>query len=253
MYALTDILQDSLFTVLYRTGKENHAETLKKETENEGLSKAERSKLNKIENENRMRLGINEIIVVEPKVLSYRRNELDLLKSEEIEARYSEVIESTATDLGVTAYPIDRRSLATKGTTGFNERNLLISFLSQIGQEEDVNIFPVDYQLLKEIQHNYGTSKVMFTLVEHSKSIDINWWLIVGSMVVYPTFPFVISTHIPMAIFNSNTTELNVLILDLEKGIIESGNNYNFNEPVNKHNLGAHMYDIFHQLNSNPL
>lgn len=252
LYAISDLLQDSTFTMLFRESKKQYNEDQKKEEEYNELSRTERSKLDKKEKENRMKLGINEIIVVEPKVLSYRNNGLDLMKSEEIEASYSEVIENTAKDVGVTTYSIDRRTLATKGTEGYNERNLLISFLGQIGQEDDINIFPVDYQLLKEIQNNYGTTKVMFTLVENTKSIDINWWLVVGSMVVWPTFPFVLSTHIPMAIFNSNHTEMNVIILDLEKGIIESGNNYEFNEPVRKLNLGAHMYDILYQLNTKP-
>jgi hypothetical protein len=217
------------------------------------LSRNERIKVDKQEEKNKMKLGINEIIVVEPKVFSYRGSKgFDPMKSEEIESTYSEVIESTAKELGVSAYPIDRRTLSDKGTIGFNERNLLISFLSQIAVEDNINIFPVDYQLLKEIEQNYGTKKVMFTLVEHAKSVDINWWMVLGSMVIYPTFPFVLTMHIPMAIFNSNETELNVLILDLEKGLIESGNSYNFNEPIYKHNLGAHVYDIFSKLNQKP-
>lgn len=253
IYGLRDIIADSTFIQLLRAQKKELEEEKKKKEKYNALSRTERIKIDKQEEKDRMKLGINEIIVVEPKVFSYRGVKgFDPEKSEEIEAIYSEVIETTAKDLGVSAYPIDRRTLSDKGTVGFNERNLLISFLSQIAVEDNINIFPVDYQLLKEIEQNYGTKKVMFTLVEHAKSVDINWWMVLGSMVIYPTFPFVLTMHIPMAIFNSNLTELNVLILDLEKGLIESGNSYNFNEPVYKHNLGAHVYDIFSKLNQKP-
>lgn len=253
VYGLRDIISDSLFVKSLRNEKSTIENEKKKEKEYDALSRQEKSKLDKKEEKDRMKLGINEIIVVEPKVFSYRGTKgLDPMKSEMIEATYSEMIVSTAKELGVSAYPIDRRTLSDKGTVGFNERNLLISFLSQIAVEDNMNIFPVDYQLLKEIEQNYGTKKVMFTLVEHAKSVDINWWMVLGSMVIYPTFPFVLTMHIPMALFNSNQTELNVLILDLEKGLIESGNSYSFNEPVYKHNLGAHIFDIFSNLNQKP-
>jgi predicted Zn-dependent protease len=253
LYGIGDIIVDSSFIQQLRIQKKEVEEEKKMEETYNSLSRNERIKVDKQEEKNKMKLGINEIIVVEPKVFSYRGSKgFDPMKSEEIESTYSEVIESTAKELGVSAYPIDRRTLSDKGTIGFNERNLLISFLSQIAVEDNINIFPVDYQLLKEIEQNYGTKKVMFTLVEHAKSVDINWWMVLGSMVIYPTFPFVLTMHIPMAIFNSNETELNVLILDLEKGLIESGNSYNFNEPIYKHNLGAHVYDIFSKLNQKP-
>lgn len=253
VYGLKDIISDSAFIQTLRSNKKIVEEKMKEEEKYKALSRNERMKIDKQKEKDRMKLGIDEIIVVEPKVFSYRgTNGFDPMKSEEIEITYSEVIETTAQEIGVKVYPIDRRTLGEKGTAGFNERNLLISFLSQIAQEDNINIFPVDYQLLKEIEQNYGTKKVMFTLVEHAKSVDINWWLVLGSVVIYPTFPFVLTTHIPMAIFNSNHTELNVLILDLEKGLVETGNSYNFNEPVYKHNLGAHAYDIFSKLNQKP-
>jgi hypothetical protein len=53
-------------------------------------------------------------------------------------------------------------------------------------------------------------------------------------------------------LFTRNKTEMSVLILDLEKGMIESGAGYYFNEPVFKHNLGAHIYDIFHHIGQSP-
>lgn len=47
--------------------------------------------------------------------------------------------------------------------------------------------------------------------------------------------------------------EMNVIILDLEKGIAETGQSYYWNEPTYKHNLGSHMFNIFNTLKSKPL
>lgn len=252
LYSISDILADNSFVSLYKEMNDAYQAEKKKEEEIDAMSRLDREKHIKKEEINRMRIGLNEVIVVEPTVQSYTKSGIDQTKSEEIGQMYSEMIEKTANDVGVKAYPIDRRTLSSKGTIGFNERNVLISFLGQIAQEDDVNVFPVDYSLLTEIQNNYGTSKVMFTLVEHVKQVDINWWLIGGSMVLYPAFPFVVTMHIPMAILNSNKTEMNVIILDLEKGLVETGNSYYFHEPVYRHNLGAHIYDVFHNLNQKP-
>lgn len=253
LYGIADLLADSAFIKSYNA----NLEILKKQEEEkeqfEMLSQSERKKAIIKENENHLRLGLQEIIVVEPKVYSYKSNSLDPIKSEKIEGIFSASIENSAADLGVKVYPIDRRTLSTKGTEGFNERNTLISFLTQIAQEDNINVFPVDFQALKEIRENYGTNRVMFSLVEHSRSADINWWLVAGSVFIYPTLPFTLGMYIPMKIFKSNHMEMNVIILDLEKGIAETGQNYYWNEPTYKHNLGSHMFNIFNTLKSKPL
>ncbi len=248
LYALTDLISDEGFLSIYKEWKDKSDEKKAKADAFASLSRKEKEKIRKQDELNRMRIGLQEVIVVEPTVQSYRKGQINNLKSEEIESKYSEIIENTAADLGIKVFPIDKRVLTNSGTSGYNERNLLISFLSQIAQEEDINIFPVDYHLLRELQNNYGTSRVMFTLVEHEKKININWWYVGLSAVIYPALPFVLSMHIPMRIFNSNKTEMSVVILDLEKGVVETGNSYYFEEPIHKHNLGAHVYDIFSNL-----
>ena len=253
LYGIGDLLADSSFLQAYNSNIELLKKLEEEKEQFEILSQSERKKAIAKDQDNHLRLGLEEVIVVEPKVYSYKANSLDPIKSEKIEGIFSASIESAAADLGVKVYPIDRRTLSSKGTEGFNERNTLISFLTQIAQEDDINAFPVDFQALKEIRQNYGTNRVMFSLVEHSRSADINWWLVAGSVFIYPTLPFTLGMYIPMKIFKSNHMEMNVIILDLEKGIAETGQNYYWNEPNYKHNLGSHMYNIFNILKSKPL
>jgi len=253
LYGIGDLLADSSFIQSYTANLEIQKKLEEEKEQFELLSQSERKKINAKDADNHLRLGLEEIIVVEPKVYSYKKNSLDNIKSEKIEEIFSATIESSAAELGVKVYPIDRRTLSTKGTEGFNERNTLISFLTQIAQEDDINVFPVDFQALKEIRQNYGTNRVMFSLVEHYRNADISWWLVAGSVFIYPTLPFTLGMYIPMKIFKSNHMEMNVIILDLEKGIAETGQNYHWNEPTYKHNLGSHMYNIFNALKSKPL
>ena len=253
LYALTDLINDQDFIDRFNPLKEKIKEKEEREKELYEMSMRERDKIKKKEQENAIRKGIEEVIVVEPKVISYNRQGVDAVKSEAIEGIYTEAINETAKDLGMTTYGIDRRSLSSKGTAGFNERNTLISLLNQVAQDEDFKVFPVDFSDLKEIQNNYGTSKVMFTLVEHQRSVDINWWTVGGSVIIYPTLPFVLAMYIPIKIFKANHMEMNVILLDLNKGSVEAGFSQYYDEPVHKHNLGAHMYNVLYHLNSKPL
>jgi len=253
LYALTDVISDSNFISRIEDQIKLNKEAEEKENERDELSSSERKKLDDKEYYNRLKLGLEEIIVVEPKVYSYTSHDLDYVKSEKIEKIYSNAIQESAEMNGVKVHPIDRMNLQEKGTASFNERNTLIAFLGQIAEDDDINVFPVDFEDLRQIKDNYGTSKVMFTLVEHQKIVDINWWTVAGSAVIYPAFPFVILGYIPMKIFKSNHTEMSIIILDLEKGIVETGENYYWSEPIYKYNLGSHMYNIFHDLKSQPL
>lgn len=253
IYGMHDIISDGNFLKIYEEKQHDNEELKKQEEEYDQLSRYERRKMDKVNEQNRMKIGLEKVIVVEPKVFSSSgASGFDPVKSEEIENIYSEVLEFTAEDVGVSTVHIDRRTLEEKGTDGYNQRSVLVSFLNQIVEDEDIRTFPVDFQLLNDIRNIYGTNKVMFTVVEHSRDIDINWYLILGSAVIYPTFPFVVLFHIPYQIINSNQMDLYVLVMDIEKGAIEVGNHYRFSESLRKYNLAAHAYDILSNLHSNP-
>ena len=120
---MTDLINDQDFIDRFNPLKEKIKEKEEREKELYEMSMRERDKIKKKEQENAIRKGIEEVIVVEPKVISYNRQGVDAVKSEAIEGIYTEAINETAKDLGMTTYGIDRRSLSSKGTAGFNERN----------------------------------------------------------------------------------------------------------------------------------
>jgi hypothetical protein len=249
LYGINDILIDSEFINQHDQFKKIKADEDKEVEKYNSLSNAEQKALDKKKVANEYSIGLKEIIVVEPMVISYKKGNVDNVKSEKLEKDFASAIESSAKSAGVTTYSIDSRSLINKGTQGFNERSLLISLLNQLAAEDNVNIFPVDFQLLNEIKNNYGTSKVMFSLVEHDYSPNITGMGVFSSLLLYP----ILFVYVPVGILTGNNTQMNVLILDLENGVIENGINYYFKDSPKKLQLGAHMYDIFKKLNTEPI
>lgn len=249
LYGINDILIDTEFINQHDQFKKIKADEDKEIEKYNSLSNAEQKALDKKKAANEYSIGLKEIIVVEPMVISYKKGDIDNVKSEKLEKDFASAIESAAKSAGVTTYSIDSRSLINKGTQGFNERSLLISLLNQLAAEDNVNIFPVDFQLLNEIKNNYGTSKVMFSLVEHDYSPNITAMGVLSSVLLYP----ILFVYVPVGILTGNNTEMNVLILDLENGVIENGINYYFKDSPKKLQLGAHMYDIFKKLNTEPI
>ncbi len=249
LYGLADIMVDTEFLKLYDDNKKIQIEKEQEIEKYKALTNSQQKAYNKKKAKNEYSLGLKELIVVEPMVMSYKKGEVNNIKSEKLEKDFSSAIESSAKNAGVTTYTIDSRGLNDKGTQGFNERSLLISLLNQLAEEEDVNIFPVDFQLLNEIKTNYGTSKVMFSLVEHNYSPNLSFTGIFSSILIYP----ILFVYVPLGILSGNNTQMNVLILDLENGVIENGINYYFKDSPKKLQLGAHMYDIFKKLNTEPI
>lgn len=249
LYGIADILANQDFIFNADNYKKEADKKEKEKAEYDALTKKEKKEIDKNKSQSVNKLGIKEIIVVEPVVISYKHGRVDNIKSEKLEENFSMAIESAAKDAGVTTYSIDSRTLIDKGTQGFNERSILISLLNQLALEENVNIFPVDFQLLKTIKNNYGTSRVMFSLVEHQYSPNITASGVIASIFIYPVF-FV---YLPVGLLTGNDTEISVLILNLEDGTIENGVNYYFKDSPKKLQLGAHMYDLFKKLSSDQI
>lgn len=244
LYGISDIISDSNFLSLNDKYKAIASEKEKEKARYDALSKKEKKAFDKQKEAEDNYHGISEYIVVEPMVQSYKKGRVNNVKSEKLEARFSEAIEYSAQKANVTVHAIDSRTLEKKGTQGFNERSILISLLNQLSQENKLDVFPVDYQLLKTIQENYGTSKVLFSLVQHEYDAEIEAGAIVGSVILIP----ILFVYIPVGILSGNNTELSILVLDLEKGTVDTGVNYYFKDAPKKIQLGAHMYDIFRKM-----
>jgi hypothetical protein len=240
-YGLTDLINDSLFLEKY----EKEAALIKdKNDEQEAydiMSYSEQRKFDKEKEKEKKQ--IEEFIIVEPAAISYKKNKVDYAASERIKAKYNQAIKDAGEHLAITMYKIDSEGLATLGTDGFNERNVLQNLLTQYVQNDQVDAFPVDYEALKAIEKNYGTTKIVFTMVEHAYSPQFSssaLWLIF--------YPPALVGYLPIPFMNGNQTEINLLVLDTQTGKIDAAFSYYFKEPTTKTILEARMYDIFQNI-----
>ncbi|PHR28609.1 MAG: hypothetical protein COA38_12015, partial [Fluviicola sp.] len=181
-----------------------------------------------------IKIGSDNLIVVEPRVIDYGKNGVNLVKSEKLEGMFTEAIVNAADLTNTQIHTVDKRSLTTQS---YNVRSILFGFLSQLVQDDDVMPFPIDYIQLKDISTQYGTSDVMFTMVDHTFRPDINPWNIVASAFLLPTLPFTLALWVPFKIIAGNQTNLTVLIMNLDSGELIAGDVFNFHEHVSKHSI----------------
>lgn len=245
IYLLPDIIVSDDFNSLFEKYKGEIEAEQAEEDAYDAMSYADQRKYNKKEKENRLKLGIDELIVVEPTVYSYRKKGIDRVKSEKLETSFSEVIEESSASTGIKVYPINSSQLATEGTQSYNERSTLLNMLMQIANSNKMEPFPVDYELLNQLETNYGTTKVMFSVVEHRYDAEIGMEAIYA-VIFYPAAPI----YFPMKILMGNNTEINMIILDTKEAKIITGSSHYIKDNARKHTIGAHVYSIFKQLNS---
>jgi len=243
-YALTDLVADSVFKTNYYQLKDSLDQINKEIEKYDNLSYSERKKYDVEYNDSLSNNSLGDFILVEPSAVSYKKNRIDYDASNKIKYRFEEAINSACLSMGLSIYTINSDKLSEIGTTGFNERSLLTNLLLQYSQNNDVDMLPVDYTSLKEIEKNYGTSKIVFTIVEHSYHPQFSsnaLWLIF--------YPPALLGYIPIPFMNGNHTELNLIVLDTKSGQIEKGVSLSFNEPITKLMLEARMYDVLKSFN----
>ena len=243
-YALTDLIEDEVFISKYNHVRDSLDLIQKEIEEYNDLSYYEKRKLNKEKAKTKEEgSGITEFILVEPAAISYKKRRVDYKASERIKSRYEEAINNAGDFLDMSIYTINSKNLNELGTLGFNERSTLTNLLFQFSQNQDIDVFPVDFSYLKEIEKNYGTSKIVFTIVEHAYSPEFSssaLWLIF--------YPPALLGYLPIPFMNGNVTELNLLVLDTKSGKVDKGISYTFNEPTTKLILESRMYDILKNL-----
>ncbi len=248
LYGISDIIKSEQFLAAYKKYKDEMDAEEQKKNDRNLLSRAERNKYDKKQEENRLRLNAPELIFVEPIVYRYNHGQINRVKSEKLGEDFSEAIQESAQELGMTVTTISSGNLKKLGTSGFNERAVLLSYLAQLSYEEDIDVFPVDYSMLDEIKTNYGTSKVMFSILEHSYEPDLSAGL-VSSILFFPVALVVF----PLEFLTGNQTELSVIVMDIDKGGIEAGATYFYREPLSKLSMAAHVFDVLQQVKSKPL
>lgn len=249
-YGLYDILEDVGFKQQFDQEKEKTRLEEEEETRISKLSLSERKKIRIKQEKEAAQLGIKELIVVEPTVASYNSLGINNAKSEELESDLSEAIHYVGKEFETGLYDINKRTMEQGGTNAFNERSTIMTYLYQVmvADNDEISVIPVDYQLMQDVENNYGTTNVLFTLVEHSYRPRINPGAVVGFIFLPPVLP----VYLLNGFLSANRTEITFIVLDLEKGRASYARTAYQNTPVKKWNLRSQMHNFFKEITSTP-
>lgn len=248
LYALSDLIQDELFLKTHAEKKAAIDQRKQEKKDRDNMTRSERKKARKKEMDQALHLGESTLVFVEPIVRKEKRNSIDEVKSEKLEELYVEALKQNATELEMSATVLSATTLREHGTVGYNERAILFNYLGQISENDEVDVFPVDFDLLDEIKNNYGTDKVVFSLLEHRYDASgLAYSLIYGIFI-----PPILAIAVPYILISAPQTELNVVVMDLTKGQIVKANELRFSNSLNKIAIQAYVYEILSQLKTMP-
>lgn len=250
LYGISDIISNDAFITSYKVEEEKFKNAEAEEDAIGQLSYREQAKIRQQKESNSSKLGVNEIIVVEPTVISYNRYGVNNVKSDELETDLEEAIGYASEMIGTSTYNINKREMEAGGTDAFNERNTIMTLLQQIivADDNDEGVLPVDYLLLQDVKNHYGTDNILFTLVEHQYQPRMSPGGVVGMIFLPPVLPL----YLIRGFFAANHTEITFIVLNTEKGTAAYANTLYQNSPVKKWNLRSQMFNILSEIQTKP-
>jgi len=256
VYGISDILKDSALRSAYQSYHEPWLEKKAAKEAYRKLSNKEKYEYDKQHKTNKrtsdLAIGMEQCILVQPTVTDYQNGSVNWERSEKRRLDLTEAIAESSLMCDVEVSQLDHDDIILNGTASFNERNVLYSLLEQTANHEGVDFFPVDYVALKDIENTYGTSNLMYTLVDHYYDPEISWAVIGYSAVLFPTLPFTMLIYVPIQLIKGHHTEITVLVIDAVTGRMKASTQTETRTRPLRQYLGAHYYDIFQQLKSTP-
>lgn len=242
LYAMTDLLDFKPFNDKFTSFKDEFEREEAEEEAYNRLSAREQRKQKKEAEKNRTKLGLTSMIYLEPIIFSYTRKGINRIKSEKLQVDYTQSVEEVSDKLGMNVKVLSTSNLVNSGTEAFNDRSVLMSYLSELNDNDEIDVFPTDYYQLLDIKERNGTSKVMLSVFEHERHVEINGSAAYISILIFP----IGMIYFPSAFMKSNYTSLTFLVLDIDNGNLVIRNNYEDRAPVNKYSIKNRVYNMLY-------
>lgn len=249
LYAISDLVADSVF--LKRFG---HYKELSREREQEDedffiLTDDEQQEIGEEELAKKLHLGVDTLLMVNPFVYEGSGDGgIRYTKSEELEVRLLTAVRNMSEELGMTVKTLDRADLTTITTKQYNDLATVMRSLEKGVFTSGTDVFLLDQVRLDSLRATYGSSKVMLLTLDHTYDSPFRFGPIALSILLPP----VGLLYLPTAVLSGHKTELNVYIMDLEKGEIAVERSFVTNDPATLKLLELRLYALFHQLNQEP-
>ncbi|MDB3907031.1 M48 family metalloprotease [Crocinitomicaceae bacterium] len=250
IYLIPDLMNDQAFLDKY----EAYSDEFKKQEEEEEAYSRMTAKERYYYDQKKKREGnlkanedVDYLISMEPIVLKYGITGIKFVKSEKTQESVHESIDIAARKSGIQVSHLDRTTIAKEGTQSYNDRCILMNYLEQSANNTDVTTFPVDYQLVNDVQDKFGTPYVMYSVASHGYAPDFATMGTLYSFLFFPSIP----VYFPIKLFMGNQAEINMIVMSLETGKIVGVLSHEFRSTLRKHVFGAHIYSLFDSLKTN--
>jgi beta-barrel assembly-enhancing protease len=245
LYGISDLVKDTLFN---RQFADYTKKAKQKEKENEdffAMTDEEQSEARSEKQEELLHLHLDTVLMVNPFVAEIKDyDQVDFPKSEKLEETLLQAVRTVSSDLGIVVNRLDRTELNTMTTGQYNDLALIMRSIEKGVKTTKPDVFLIDLERLDSLKLVYGSSKVMLLSLEHIYNDHITTGSAILGTILFP----IGLIYFPTALLTAHTTELNVYIMDLEKGELLVDRSYFSRDQASRKMLEARCYALFNQL-----
>lgn len=250
LYLIPDLVSDQSFLDTYEKYNASFKEEEEEREAYQKMNSKERYYYNQ-KNGSDKTIKVNEkidyLISMEPIVLKYDISGIKYVKSEKTQEAARESIDFAAQKADIQVNHLDRKTMEDEGTQSYNDRCILMNYLEQSANNTDVSSFPVDYELLHNVQEKFGTPYVMYSVASHGYQPDLATLTTLYSVMFFPSAV----VYFPIKLFMGNFSEINMIVMNIESGKVVGVLSHEFRSTLRKHIYGAHIYSLFDSLKNN--
>ena len=163
LYALSDLIGSDEFRELYDKNKSEIELEEEREQTLQRLSSRERAK------EMALREApVNEIVYIDPSFYVYYYQDDRPKESAQTEDLITEGVKVYAEKFDVLIHDASLNDMEKQNTDTYNQRLLLMNYLHQRGEYEEIEMFPVDYTDLQILLNEYNQAAILFAFGNHT-------------------------------------------------------------------------------------
>ena len=214
LYALSDAVNDELFKRSLRMARNEIDDMEAEDLRIRSMTRKERLKSDVD------KLDIKQMVMLDPMYTAYYYSSIDLDKTIEIEKNIIATYKKLSTDFGFELFDATNDDKSNLDTDAFNQRAIILDYIRQRSEYEEMRMFPVDFEYLEEFKKNYGDSRVLLVFGDFIKTLA-----------------------------TKNMT-LTTLILNLETGELEAFDYIGIKRKPRKVVLEYYIYDFFARMGS---
>lgn len=238
LYAIPDIIQDKEFLTLYEKYKTEAKDFADEEEALDQLSRTEQIKRNRKNFKEQLQVGIQNLILLEPRAFATSTFKYNVLGSEKMEIKLKEAFENVQLDF-MKVHKIGSKEFKNADQELYNEKAVLMNVIGQLAEYEELQFFPVDHELIEQMRKKYKTDKVAFMVLEnHNRPIR--------------GFTSLITAIVPLISIRQRakkmSTELTLILFDLKNYSVDGFSYIEVKGRPTSVTLEAMVYDLLKTL-----